>query len=98
MSSRLEQDIEYLKRELKHHKGKWLDEAAVKECQQRAAKLSASGPECVGERRKLCLEIMEEYGLLEIEALNIINGHNAVDYVAKYKRIRTQTPLKIRER
>lgn len=50
-----------------------------------------------GERRKLCKQIMEEYGITEIEATNILNGYCAYDYIAKYERIRTQTPLKIRK-
>lgn len=36
---------------------------------------------------------MEEYGVEEIEAINIINGGNSYDCIAKYERIRTQTPL-----
>ena len=40
---------------------------------------------------------MEEYGVEEIEAINIINGGNSYDCIAKYERIRTQTPLMIKK-
>ena len=42
-------------------------------------------------------KLVEEYGITELEAINILNGHRAYDYIAKYERIRTQTPLMIKE-
>ena len=44
----------------------------------------------------MCFEIMEEYGIDEIEATNIINGYGSKNYVVKYSRIRNQVPLRIR--
>ncbi len=34
---------------------------------------------------------------LSTRVINILNGHRAYDYIAKYERIRTQTPLMIKE-
>lgn len=97
MASRLEKDIEYLKKAFENHKGKWLTPEAVEKYQKLAAKLPSSDNQMTGERRELCIQFMKEYGVTELEALNIINGHRAYDYIAKYERIRTQTPLKIKK-
>ena len=44
----------------------------------------------VGERRRLRIELQERYGLLEIEAINILNGYGISDYVNKYYQIRNE--------
>ena len=36
--------------------------------------------------------MQERYGLLEIEAINILNGFHAAFYVEKYRRIRDVIP------
>ncbi len=93
---RREAELKYLKRELQSHKGKWLTEEEVRKIQKRAEKLPNTDGQMIGERRKLCFEIMEEYGIDEIEATNIINGYGSKNYVVKYSRIRNQVPLRIR--
>ena len=95
MSSRREEDLKWLKNSLKYHKGKWLTAEAVLHYRKLGAQLLDSGNYMSGERRALCLQLMDEYGVSEIEAFNIVNGYGGMDYVAKYERIRTQTPLKI---
>ncbi|MBQ8279061.1 MAG: hypothetical protein IJZ23_04395 [Roseburia sp.] len=96
MASRKEKDIAYLKKALKNHKGKWLTEEAVREYQKRAKAIFGAERECVRERRTLCVQLMQDYGITELEAINILNGYRANDYIAKYERIRTQTPLDIK--
>lgn len=95
MASRKQEDIKYLANALKNHKGKWLDEEGVKKYRLMDNQLFSTTREMTGERRKLCQQMMEEYDITEIEATNILNGYWANDYIAKYERIRTQTPLKI---
>ena len=48
----------------------------------------------VGQRRQLRKELQERFGLLEIEAVNILSGVHGTFYVEKYNRIRNCTPLK----
>lgn len=51
------------------------------------AKLSVSGDsQAIGERRRLIGELMRNYGILEIEATNVLNGRNIPEYVKKYER------------
>lgn len=66
------------------HKGKWLTWDAVNECRRRAQNLKKSSGEITKELRLLVLELMDEYGVTEIEAINIVNGYNTADYVQKY--------------
>ena len=49
------------------------------------------------ERRRLCLELQNVYGLTELEATNVLNGRNVMDYVYKYERIRTLTPIQLKK-
>lgn len=93
MASRRERDIEWLRESFKNHKGGWLTEEAVKKYQELAKKISGPDKVMAGERRNLCLQLIKEYGVTELEAINIINGYCVGDYIAKYERIKTQTPL-----
>ena len=45
--------------------------------------------------RELGEELQEKYGVTELEAINILNGRNIVDYVNKYYRIQNRIPLNI---
>lgn len=93
MASRREEYKKWLKKSLEYHHGKWLTMEAVLYYRKLGAKLQDFGKNMSGERKKLCLQLMDEYGVTEIEAFNIVNGNGGMDYVAKYERIRTQTPL-----
>lgn len=98
MASRLEQDKQWLKQKLDEHQGKdWLTWEAVRKYCDRAKQLNNTGQQSSGERRELCQQIMQEYGITELEAVNIINGYGAADYIRKYERIKNQTALKIDE-
>ena len=52
------------------------------------------GMYCVN--RKILIKELSNSSWTERETMNTINGHNAVDCVAKYKRIQIQTALKKR--
>lgn len=92
MASRRENELKYLEAVRKHHKGRWLDREGVIKYQNIAKRICTMSGDLTGERRKICLQKMEEYGITEIEAINILNGHGAIDYIAKYERIRTGIP------
>jgi len=95
MASRTEKDIEHLKKAYINHKGGWLTDEVVAEFQKLAVKLPHEEGQAIGEKRKLCIRLMEEYGVTELEAVNIINGNRTSDYVTKYHRIQNQIPLMI---
>ena len=80
--------IKTLFKQFQEHEGSWLTIEACADYRRKAEKLSDHGGQDIGERRRLRIELQEEYGLLEIEAINIINGTGARDYVAKYDLIR----------
>lgn len=74
------------------HHGQWLTSEAVKEYQLRAAK-PGNNIQDMGQRRLLRIELQEKYGLLEIEAINILNGRNVSQYLDKYNRMQNNIPL-----
>ena len=92
MEKKLTKDEEYLQKKKASHVGKWLTMEAANEYYKRAQKIGTSQGN-VGEIRRLCLELQEEYGVNEIEATNILNGFHISDYVQKYNRILNQIPL-----
>lgn len=97
MASRKERDLLYLEREMNYHKGKnWLTEEVVEEIQRKVRELEGTDNQIIGEKKKLCQKLMKEYGVLELEAVNIISGNRTKDYVNKYQRIKNQIPLDIK--
>ena len=66
----------------------------MREYARRAEELPDYYGQDIGERRELRKELRDEYGLLEIESLNIINGYWIGLYVSKYDRIRQMIPTK----
>lgn len=87
-----DKEIERLMNEHEKHKGLWLTAEAVAEYQKRARRVSTVGDQDIGARRALRKEFQEKYGLLEIEAINILNGFHAAFYVEKYRRIQNCLP------
>lgn len=87
-----DKEIERLVNEHEKHKGLWLTAEVVAEYQKRARRISTIGDQDVGVRRALRQELQEKYGLLEIEAINILNGYHAAFYVEKYRRIQNCLP------
>ena len=88
---RLKKAQERVKWQYITHAGKWLDADAVSKYQKEAEQFPAELGD-VGGRRELRIKLQEEYGVTEIEAVNILNGYNVQDYLAKYERIRNKIP------
>lgn len=63
----------------------FLTKQIAKEYERRASRLPPNGLQDIGERRELRTELQKRCGLLEIEAVNIINGYYADIYIAKYE-------------
>lgn len=75
------------------HTGEWLTKEACEEYQALAKKANSNDPQDIEKRRELRMELQSRYGLTEIEAVNILNGNNVIDYLNKYSRVMTMTPL-----
>lgn len=75
------------------HTGEWLTKEVCEEYQALAKKANSNDPQDIEKRRELRFELQSKYGLTEIEAVNILNGNNVTDYLNKYSRIMTRTPL-----
>ncbi|MDO4305938.1 MAG: hypothetical protein Q4C77_03825 [Eubacteriales bacterium] len=56
------------------------------EYSNRARELLDNGLQDVGERRKLRIELQERCRLTELQAVNILNGYYARDYIAMCER------------
>ena len=67
------------------HKGLWLtSKEDVEGYIQLAKELKGNRNQDTGARRKLKEVLQEEFGLTDIEAVNILNEHNIQDYITKY--------------
>lgn len=97
MASRLEKYMAWLWRQYSCHKGKWLTTEAAEDYYKRAQQLPNTDGQLIGERRVLWQELKDEYGLTDLEAVNILNGYYISDYVNKYYRIKNQIPLDFRD-
>lgn len=80
------------------HRGKWLTFEGAKQYQKRACALRSSTYEIKGKMYELMSELMEEYGVTQVEAINILNGHHIAEYVNKYYRIQHLIPLVVKEK
>ena len=82
MASHKEKDKKWLKQSLEYHHGKWLTVEAVLYYRKSGAQLQDFGKHMSGERKKLCLQLMDEYGVTEIEAFNIEKPKGVVVFSA----------------
>ena len=89
-----DKEMERLINEQRKHKGQWLTKEVVDYYYEQAQKCSSNNSQDIGQRRQLRKELQERFGLLEIEAVNILSGVHGAFYVEKYNRIRNCTPLK----
>ena len=85
-------------RQNRMHKGDWI----TKEVAERYAAKSwvyrvlYSG-QYIGEVRRFGQELQELYGLTECEAINIMNGRNVSDTIARYDRIKNMIPVRVNQ-
>lgn len=80
------------------HQGKWLTLEVAEQYRKRACALRSPAHEIKGEMYELMSELMEEYGVTQLEAINILNGYHIADYVNKYYRIQNLIPLDVKEK
>ena len=90
---KLSKEMEKLLQQKNNHDGEWLTIESANEYYKRACEIRNFSREDTKELRELRTEFQERYGLTELEALNILNGYHATDYVNKYYRIKNLIPL-----
>lgn len=77
----------------KEHKGYWLtEEVAYRYAKEAKIYRRIYGEQYIGEIRSLGEELQKQYGVTEIEAINILFERNVRDYVNKYYRLRKMIP------
>jgi hypothetical protein len=77
--------------EHKRHKGEWLtaDVARLYAAKSWIYRVYEGDQYC-GKVREIGIELQEQYGVTEIEAINILFEHNVSDYVNRYYRIKNR--------
>lgn len=90
--------IDLVNEQHRNHKGKWLTAEVAEAYQKRVRLLEGTSCGMTGQKYELMLELMEEYGVTQLEAVNILDGFHVADYVNKYYRIQNKIPLDIKEK
>lgn len=75
------------------HRGEWLTQEVCDRYREEAESINEFDPQDVRRHRELRWKLQEEYGLTEVEAINILNGNNISDYLLKYRRIMNREPI-----
>lgn len=83
-------------REHDRHRGAWLTAEAVRSFFARSWvwRVIYEG-QYIGMVREIGEELRREYGVTELEAINIMNGNNVEDYLNKYHRIQNRIPVNV---
>ena len=68
---------------------KWLDSDAASKYHKKYMETNRDA----ASQKRLSDELRKIYGVTDIEAINILNGRNVGDYIGKYERIKTHTPV-----
>ena len=92
----LKQRYREICREHDLHRGDWLtaDAAGKYEAKSWIYRVWYDN-QYIGEVREIGEELQKEYGVTELEAINILNGRNVADYVNKYYRMQHRIPLAV---
>ena len=79
--------------EYNRHKGGWItaDVARMYAAKSWIWRVLADG-QYIGKVREIGEELQKEYGVTELEAINILNENNVDDYLNKYYRIQHRIP------
>ncbi len=85
-------------RQNKMHRGKWLTAKVAREFAAKSWVYRVlNGEQYTGMVREYGEELQREYGVTELEAINILFERNVSDYVRNYTRIKNLQPLNINE-
>lgn len=80
-----------------HHRegAEWLSHDICKEYMRKAKELAGSSGTDTGQRRALRIELQNRCDITELEALNILNGHDIGLYVSRYEKMKAASEGKI---
>lgn len=80
------------------HKGDWLTKDVADFYSKKGSiLLLIEGGQNVRTVRQTVNELIEKYGVTEVEALNILKGCHVNEYISKYDRIRRMIPMSVDE-
>lgn len=80
------------------HRGGWLNsDVARKFAAKSWVWRELTDGKYTGKVREIGEELQREYGVSELEAINILNERNVSDYVNKYYRIQHRIPMAVNE-
>ena len=92
----LKQRYREICREHDFHRGDWLTADVAKKYEAKSWIYRVwYDYQYVREVRAIGEELQKEYGVTELEAINIMNGRNVLDYVNKYYRMQHRIPLAV---
>lgn len=94
--TRKEKEIVRLREQRDRHRGEWITRETVEHYQKKASTLENNSMEDTGGKRALRMELQEKYDLLEVEAINLLNGYHVQDILRKYERIQNIIPLDVK--
>lgn len=66
----------------------WLTIEICEKYRKKAEMLGIANVNNIGARRKLQMELQQRCDITELQAINIVNGYNASDYVVYYERMK----------
>jgi len=73
----------------------WLTIEICNEYRRKAESIEESNSGNVGTKRALQKELQYRCDITELEAINIINGYHAADYVLNYEKMRNHTLVEV---
>lgn len=83
----------YVKKQNALHQGEWLTDSVARQYEEKAwPYLYINGKQYTGFVRELGIDLQKNYGVTELEAINILNGYHIGDYVHKYYCIKNLIP------
>ena len=85
-------------RQNRMHKGGWITKEVAEKYAAKSwvYRVLYSG-QYIKEVRQFGQELQELYGLTECEAINIMNGRNVSDTIARYDRIKNMIPVRVNQ-
>lgn len=89
-----DREQERIDKEFENHKGDFITREVCEEYRRLGEELNRVDCQDVDRHKELCRELQRDYGVTQIEAINIVNGFHIAEYISKYERIKNRTPIR----
>lgn len=89
-----DREQEQVNKEFENHKGEFITREICEEYRRLGEKLNAVDCQDIDRHKDLSRELQANYGVTQIEAINILNGYHIAEYVSKYNRIKNRIPIR----